>query len=61
MKNIRLINHSDTFKKHCEFIKKNMSCNTYTGAIKEAVRIAYLKLKEDKKEELERQLKDLEK
>lgn len=61
MKDIRLKNHSESFKKQCQFIKENTCSSTYTGTIREAVRIAYMKVKEDKKEELKRQLKELEK
>ena len=54
------INES-TFKNHCDFIKENTTHNTNTSIVKDALRFYYLKVREDRKEQLENELKELEK
>ena len=50
-----------TFKNHCEFIKAHTTHKTNTGVVKDALRHYYLKVREDKKEQLKNELKELEK
>ena len=52
---------SEAFKKQCQFIRENTNCTTLSSTVREAVRIAYIKVREDKKQELKSQLEELEK
>ena len=50
-----------TFKNHCDFIKANTTHKTNTSIVKDALRHYYLKVREDRKEQLRNELKELEK
>ena len=52
---------SEAFKKQCKFIKDNTIHTTSTSIVREAMRVYYLQVKEEKTEDLKRQLKELEK
>jgi hypothetical protein len=52
---------SEAFKKQCQFVKDNTIHTTSTSVVREAMRVYYLQVKEDKTEELRKQLKELEK
>ena len=52
---------SDSFKKHCDFIKENTTHKTNTKLVREAVRNYYLQVREESVQELKNKLKELEK
>ena len=49
-----------TFRGHCDFIKENTTHKTNVGVVKDALRYYYLKVKEDRKEQLRNELEELE-
>ena len=53
--------NSDSFKKHCDFIKENTTHKTNTKLVREAVRHYYLQVREESKEDLKKRLEELEK
>ena len=58
---INIYQDEETVIRHCEFIKKHTKVNTNSKVVREAVRQYYVKLKDDKRQELINKLEDLEK
>lgn len=58
---MRINLQSETLDKHCQFIKDNTIHKTTTSLVREAVRQYYFKVREEKKESLKEQLRELEK